>query len=423
MIHSTFDVLRPALSSLLGGRRVDLIQGDKATSSKPYVSKSIILGEKRMKFAVFQEGVKLTSLEKDLLDHTADAFSVLFNRFQGEGYRAHLRTAISSSVMDIALARFLRGDRKRAFASIQELIQILKKLSYERYEGSPATTGFLVFRTAAKGLRTKAKELGFEWLDIGPLQVGRDFFKEPLTYRYIDGNNNYYAANVEMSAVATVRSLNFGGGDAVDRLSHAQFSKVIDAAGKNAFGALLDNASEIEIVLQKRKIIVWRKGTWSVFDPQVFRSFFEKQLNDDVISDLLWTVYSLSKTRHGTIVLLSDAAEKQLTEIKVGSVAGNNLLSIKLIGRLKDRSITSLKSEGTLIRMLSADGLTIIDSHGKIVDTGVITDTSKVTNSVIAGGGRTTAALAASNFGKVIKVSEDGPIELYENGSRKYRFG
>jgi DNA integrity scanning protein DisA with diadenylate cyclase activity len=423
MIYSTLDVLSPALSSLLGARRVDLVQGDKSIPSKPYVSKSINLGAENMKFAVFQEGVKLTSLEKELLDHTADAFSVLFNRFQGEGYRAHLRTAISSSVMDIALARFLRRDRKRAFASIQELMQILKKLSYERYEGSPATTGFLVFRTRTESLRAKAKELGFEWLDIGPVEVSGNFFKEPLSYRYIDGNNNYYAANIERSVVATIRHLDFASGDAVDRLSYAQFSKIVDAAGKNAFGALLNNASELEIVLPKRKIIVWRKGAWSVFDPQIFRSFFENQLTDDAVNDLLWTVYSLSKTRHGTIVLLSDMTEKQLKDIKVGSVAGDNLLSIKLIRRLKGRSVTALKSEGTLIRMLSADGLTIIDHHGKIVDTGVITDTSKVANKGTAGGGRTTAAIAASNFGKVIKVSEDGPIELYENGSRKYRFG
>jgi hypothetical protein len=42
---------------------------------------------------------------------------------------------------------------------------------------------------------------------------------------------------------------------------------------------------------------------------------------------------------------------------------------------------------------------------------------------VVTGGGRTTAASAASYFGKVIKVSQDGPIELYQGGRQVYRFG
>ena len=39
------------------------------------------------------------------------------------------------------------------------------------------------------------------------------------------------------------------------------------------------------------------------------------------------------------------------------------------------------------------------------------------------GGGRTTAASAASLLGKVIKVSEDGPIQLFDNGRLVYMFG
>ena len=183
----------------------------------------------------------------------------------------------------------------------------------------------------------------------------------------------------------------------------------------------MNNSSEIEIILPKRKIIVWRKGVWSIFDPDVFHTFFEKELAAEVINDLLWTVYSLSKTRHGTLILIT--SENKLQDFKNGSVAGDHALSKELIERAKNRSISSLKSEGELIRMLSADGLTIINVSGKLKDTGVITDTSIITKRKAFGGGRTIAAIAASSLGKVIKVSEDGPIELYENESRRYRFG
>jgi hypothetical protein len=53
---------------------------------------------------------------------------------------------------------------------------------------------------------------------------------------------------------------------------------------------------------------------------------------------------------------------------------------------------------------------------------GFIIDTSHA-REIVTGGGRTTAASAASYFGKVIKVSQDGPIELYQDGKQIYRFG
>ena len=59
---------------------------------------------------------------------------------------------------------------------------------------------------------------------------------------------------------------------------------------------------------------------------------------------------------------------------------------------------------------------------GKLLEAGFIIDTSHA-REMVTGGGRTTAAIAASFFGKVIKVSQDGPIELYEDGRLVYRFG
>jgi len=74
------------------------------------------------------------------------------------------------------------------------------------------------------------------------------------------------------------------------------------------------------------------------------------------------------------------------------------------------------------MRILSSDGLTVINRKGELLDTGVIIDTSKA-GDLVTGGGRTTAATAASHYGRVIKVSEDGPIELFHNGQLIYRFG
>ena len=73
---------------------------------------------------------------------------------------------------------------------------------------------------------------------------------------------------------------------------------------------------------------------------------------------------------------------------------------------------------GLLLRILSADGMTVFSTKGRLMETGFIFDTSHA-REVVTGGGRTTAASAASFFGKVVKVSQDGPIELW--GSRSCR--
>jgi hypothetical protein len=75
-----------------------------------------------------------------------------------------------------------------------------------------------------------------------------------------------------------------------------------------------------------------------------------------------------------------------------------------------------------LTRILSSDGLTVVNRKGELLDTGVFIDTSQVSD-LVTGGGRTTAATAASHFGRVLKVSEDGPVDLYRDGRLVYRFG
>ena len=423
MPDAAFKVIRPALQNLMGGRTVELVPSGGSTSGRFYFSKPFKLKSKISRIRVSTDGANLTDLEVELLGHFGKAFEVLFNRFESKGYRAHLRTAISASAIDIALARFLRGDRTKAFASIQNLIQVLKRLSFERYEGSPATTGFLIYRLKKETFRKRIEGKKIEWSNLKPVKIDDKFFTGPLTYRYIDGQSIFFVSGVQMNAVATIRLKELTNGDAIDRLSYTHLANLLDISGKSAFGAFLNNSSEVEIVLRERKLIVWRKGVWSIFDPDIFYKFFKNELTKNNINYLIWAAYSLSKTRHGTLVLVGDISKTKIESFKKGSVAGKHALSNELIKKAQNIPLKYLKSSGKLIKILSADGMTIIDSKGNLIDTGVITDISNIDKDEATGGGRTTAAIAASKFGKVIKVSEDGPIDLYEMGERKYRFG
>jgi hypothetical protein len=83
---------------------------------------------------------------------------------------------------------------------------------------------------------------------------------------------------------------------------------------------------------------------------------------------------------------------------------------------LTGRAVTDLEPS-VLAALASLDGATVTDTRGALVAAGAIlrsvgSDASE--DAVIVEGARTTAALTASRYGPVLKVSEDGAITFYD---------
>jgi DNA integrity scanning protein DisA with diadenylate cyclase activity len=197
---------------------------------------------------------------------------------------------------------------------------------------------------------------------------------------------------------------------------------MVRRSGNGAFAITVNEVSEIEVLISPAKLLIRRKGVWAIFDPDIFRSFLADSIDSSAVDDLLWTLYAVSKQRHGTVILIHAGTPRHLATLKKGSVGGDDPVGRLLISQVKGQTIAELKQSGILLRILSSDGMTVLDNNGKLMDAGFIIDTSHA-REMVTGGGRTTAAIAASFFGKVIKVSQDGPIELYKDGRLIYRFG
>ena len=164
------------------------------------------------------------------------------------------------------------------------------------------------------------------------------------------------------------------------------------------------------------------KAGWAIFDPEIFRSFLADSIEPSVAEDLLWTAYALSKSRHGTVVQIYSKGIRQLASQKMGSESENDPVGRLLVDGVKGRTITELKQgrnnpQDTLLRrpdcFQSAWQTGRYRFHNRYISCqkgcyrrwqdydcqcGVI-------------------------FGKAIKVSQDGPIELYQEGRLIYRFG
>lgn len=424
MPTAAFDVIKGSLQTLLGGADVSLVPGEESRGEgEPALLEAITIDDLPYAFTARRQTIPFTRTEEVFCRELLAAFAAMFTGFKQEGYAAHFRTALLASIMDIAVARFLRGDHRKAFWSIQQLIQLLKNLSYQRYEGKPATTGFLIHRTKLPDLRRRIRHQKYDWTDLNPPQtISDDFFANPLTYRFIDGLSSLFVANIQMQVSGIIKTSATAEREEVDRQTHQGAFALLQSAGTGAFAVKVNESSEIEVIISPDKLLVRRRGQWRIFDPDIIRSFLARSLGSEEISHLLWTVYTLSKTRHGTVVLIHERSPRQLAALKRGSVGGGDPLGAILFGKVKGKSIGALKQSGELLRLLSSDGMTVFSTKGKLLETGFIIDTSH-TREVVAGGGRTTAASAASYFGRVIKVSEDGPIELYHGGKRVYRFG
>jgi len=419
-----FDAIRPTISTLLGGASVDLCSGgEEAKAGEGRLLQPVNIENSSYCFSAVREGLPFTKTEIQFCRELLTAFSGLYSGFKLEGYAAHFRTALLASIMDITVARFLRGDRNKGFWAIQQLIQLLKSLSYQRYEGKPATTGFLVHRTTEPALRKSIKDRSHILIPLQPHQnVTPTFLDNPLAYRFIDGNNLFFVATIQMQVIGVLRTSGMCSQTDIERLTQRELFSLVRRSGSGAFAITVNEVSEIEVLISPAKLLIRRKGVWAIFDPDIFRSFLAGSIDNEAMDDLIWTIYAVSKLRHGTVILIHAGTPRHLATLKKGSVGGDDPIGRLLISQVRGQTIAELKQSGILLRILSSDGMTVLDNRGKLLEAGFIIDTSHA-REMVTGGGRTTAAIAASFSGKVVKVSQDGPIELYQDGKLVYRFG
>jgi len=421
---AVFDAIRGNICSFLGGAVVDLLPGDtELVVDEKTIREIVTIEDRPYCFMARRQALSFTRSEAAFCRELLTAFSGLYSGFRQEGYAAQFRTALLASIMDITVARSLRGDHRKGFWPIQQLIQLLKNLSYQHYEGEPATTGFIVHRTTLPLLRKLVRERHHTLIPLQPHEdITPNFFDNPLPYRFVDGTNLFFVANIQMQVTGVLRTSPTVIHTDVERLTQREIFSMVRRAGRGAFAVTVNDVSEIEVLTSPAKLLVRRKGAWTIFDPDIYRSFLAGSIDAESIDELLWTVYALSKERHGTVILIYNQGARKLALLKKGSVGGDDPIGRLLISRVKRRTIGDLKRSGILLRILSADGMTVFNKSGRLMETAFIFDTSHA-REVVTGGGRTTAASAASFFGKVIKVSQDGPIELYQDGQLIYRFG
>lgn len=307
---------------------------------------------------------------------------------------------------------------------IASAIEVLRVAALSSYENRPISTGVLLLGTEADPLAPERP--------VGPRAPQ---FSQSLTgvksfFRLVDGQRTLFLVS------RTGRLL-----DIIDvqRWSEALFGRMpLTAPCPSAYQAharatlngghtalVLSPSHEIKVFAEGAQVLTFRHARWQLLDLQAkFELWAEAVGQRDLAMRLFQTALELSDARQGALFVVLREPSVAVPHLVVGPDrmdldAQNNEdgpTRRDLLDLVTGRSITDLEPS-VLAALASLDGATVTDISGQLIAAGAILRLPPLESSsapIIAEGARTTAAIAASRFGPVLKVSEDGAISFYD---------
>jgi hypothetical protein len=212
--------------------------------------------------------------------------------------------------------------------------------------------------------------------------------------------------------------------------SHARATRV----GGHVCVVLSAN-QEIKLFAGGSQAFAFAHGRWRFLDPASKFAVWEAAVaNPPLARALFQTALDLAEGRQGGLlvvasdpraaigrliaphdVLARDAPSGPPPELTPGDPLAKRALHYLARGR----DVIGL-DPAVLEALAGLDGALVTDRAGALVAFGAILrhDASSLPGPITAEGARTTAALVASRFGPVLKVSEDGVVSCFLNGSR-----
>lgn len=193
---------------------------------------------------------------------------------------------------------------------------------------------------------------------------------------------------------------------------------------------VLSPGHEIKVFAAGTQIFTFRNADWHLLDLQAKYVLWEAAVGNPALARRLFqTALDLSDAREGALFLVLRRPIDSIGQL----VAAPERLDMELVGEhssfstpsrrhllhvLAGRTVIEL-DPSVLSALATLDGATVTDRDGTLLAAGAILRhplSSEYKTTGITEGARTTAALAASRFGPVLKVSEDGMITFYDCG-------
>jgi hypothetical protein len=197
----------------------------------------------------------------------------------------------------------------------------------------------------------------------------------------------------------------------------------------------LSRHQEIKVFAEGAQRFSFAHGRWRMLDPErKFAAWRSVVSGPDLARALFQAAVDLAEARRGAIIVVLDDPERACGRL----LARHDLLddprceaapdapqethvrrTLHYLGR--GREVQGL-DPSVLEAMASIDGALVVDRQGRLISFGAILRHDAASRPALAQaeGARTTAALVASTFGPVLKVSEDGVVSCYLDGAKAW---
>jgi hypothetical protein len=310
---------------------------------------------------------------------------------------------------------------------VAEVIEVLRVAALSTYENHPISTGVLLLGTDKDPVgENGGAVLGPQY--TGALTSIKSFFRlaDGVRTVFLVGKDSRLVDIVDVERWATQAS---GGQDlavpcAAPYAAHAQAT----LTGGHV-GVVLSPQREIKVFARGEQVFAFRNADWHLLDLSAKYQIWETAVGSATLARALFqTALDLSDARQGALFVVLRRPLETLSEI----VTQDDRLDMEPVGAIQDpdtpsrrhllhllagRTVTDLDAS-VLAALATLDGAMVCDRHGQLLAAGAILrhPLASLEEDRAAEGARTTAAMAASRFGPVLKVSEDGLITCFDGG-------
>jgi DNA integrity scanning protein DisA with diadenylate cyclase activity len=184
----------------------------------------------------------------------------------------------------------------------------------------------------------------------------------------------------------------------------------------------------MKVFAEGTQVFSFRAAAWRLLDLGAKYAMWSKAVGNPALAHRLFQVaLDLADARVGALFVVLRHAKSAMSELLTPTdiimdnparPATPGVTRRDFAYLLSSRSVVSM-DQSVLEGMASMDGATVCDREGRLVAVGAIlrhpaAAPAGSTATAPTEGARTTAALAASRFGPVMKVSEDGAITCFD---------
>jgi hypothetical protein len=210
---------------------------------------------------------------------------------------------------------------------------------------------------------------------------------------------------------------------------HGDLAPISSAIVPGTVAFVSSAEGDLYVLFPTGAAFVKSQGRWRYFNYASLAELIGRLVPADVAPGLIRMILDLSFERRGGLIAIlrdGEAVSKIVPDHATKGRANQSLRDFARRLKITDEDQRRVIRSGAAI-----DGAIVLSNRGRVLDTACMIGEPSLAACEAVGhanlkrfpGSRTTAAWNASIFGVAIKISEDGPITVFENGEVILQFG